>query len=244
MGGFRYSLIFVDRYNWVFGLKDLSKELILSAFCLFRADAGSYAQCFRCDCDPKLFGATIWEHLIDNNSNIIAVAAGRQSSNSLVELHWKIMVHMACAYLTKKQMPRSFWFYAVVHSAQMMNAILGKLGGKLASPFLLAHGVGHDERTWFPLFLVCYFHHEWDGDVPRSHCQSHTMDRIAIGRSPTSNAMLVYSPRTKKYYKPDSYRLDPYRIPSLVYPTLRYDGGLFCSLLRDENVPMEELYLI
>jgi hypothetical protein len=27
-----------------------------------------------------------------------------------------------------------------------------------------------------------------------------------------------------------------------MYPTLHYDGGLFCSLLRDKNVPMEELY--
>jgi hypothetical protein len=123
-----------------------------------------------------------------------------------------------------------------------MNAIPGKLGGKLASPFLLAHGVGHDKRTWFSLFLVCYFHHERDGDVPRSHCQSHTIDCISVGRSPTSNVMLVYSPRTKRYYKPDSYRLDPYQLPLLVYPTLRYDGGLFCSLLQDENVPMEEPY--
>ncbi len=47
----------------------------------------------------------------------------------------------------------------------MMNAIPGKLGGKLASLFLLAHGVGHDKRTWFPLALVCYFHHERDGNV-------------------------------------------------------------------------------
>jgi hypothetical protein len=144
VGGFRYSLIFVDRatrYNWVFGLKDLSKESILSAFCLFRADAGSYARCFHCDCDPKLFGTTIWEHLIDNNSNIIAVAAGRQSSNSLVELHWKIMVHMSRAYLTEKQMPRSFWYFAIKHSARMMNMIPGKYCGQLASPFMLVHGV-------------------------------------------------------------------------------------------------------
>ena len=47
------------RYNWVFGLKDLSKDSILSAFRLFQADAGSYARCFHCDCDPKLFGMTI-----------------------------------------------------------------------------------------------------------------------------------------------------------------------------------------
>ena len=124
----------------------------------------------------------------------------------------------------------------------MMNAIPGKFGGKLASPFLLVHGSGHDERTWFPLFSVCYFHHERDGDIPRSHCQSHTMDGIAIGRSPTSNALLVYNPRTKQYYEPDSYRLDPYCLPLSVYPSLKYDGGLFCSLLRDEGVSGEELY--
>ena len=52
-------------------------------------------------------------------------------------------------------MPWSFWFYAMAHSAQMMNAIPGKFGGKLTSPFLLVHGVGHDEQTWFPLFLIC-----------------------------------------------------------------------------------------
>jgi hypothetical protein len=161
-GGIRYSLVFVDRatrYNWVFGLKDLSSLSILSAFRLFRADAGSYARCFRSDCDTKHFGTKIWEHLIDNASNIVAVAAGRQSSNGFVESHWKVMVHMARAYLTEKQMPRSFWFYAIVYSARMMNAIPGKFGGKLASPFLLVHGLGHDERNWFPLFSVCYFHH-------------------------------------------------------------------------------------
>ncbi len=159
-----------------------------------------------------------------------------------MESHWKVMVHMARAYLTEKHMPRSFWFYAFVHSACMMNPIPGKFSGKLASPFLLVHGSGHDERIWFPIFSICYFYHEKDGDVPHSHCQSHTMDGIAIGRSPTSNALLVYNPRTKCYYKPNSYRLDPYCLPSSVYPSLKYDGGLFCSLLCGENVPVEELY--
>ncbi len=245
VGGFWYSLVFVDqatRYNWVFGLKDLSSASILAAFHLFCADARSYARYFRCNCDAKLFGTKIQEHLINNAFNIVAAAAGCQLSNSLMELHWKVMVHMARAYLTEKQMPRSFWFYAIVHSAWMMNAIPGKFGGKLATPFFLVHGLGHNERTWFPLFSVCNFHHEKDGNVPHSHCQSHTMDGIAIGCLPTSNAMLVYNPRTKQYYKPNSYRLDPYRLPSLVYPSLNYDGGLFCSLFRDEKVPVEELY--
>jgi hypothetical protein len=196
VGGFCYALMLVDRatrYNWVYGLKDLLGNSVLSALRLFKADAGSYALCFHLDCDTKLFGTRIQENLIDNNSNIVAMAAGRQSANGLVESHWKTMVHMSHAYLTEKQMSRSFWFFLVVHSARMMNAIPGKLHGELASPFLLVHGVGHDERIWFPLFSVCYFHLDKDGGVPRSHSQAHTMGGIAVGCSPTLNALLVYS---------------------------------------------------
>jgi hypothetical protein len=237
VGGFHYALILVDRatrYNWVYSLKDLSVDSILSALCYFKADVGSYARCFRSDCDTKLFGTCIREHLIDNNSNIVATPAGRQSANGLVESHWKTMVHMSRAYLTEKQMPRSFWFFSVVHSARMMNAIPGKLHGKLASLFLLVHGVGHDERTWFPLFSVCYFHHDRDGDVARSHYQAHTMDGIAVGQSPTSNALLVYNPRSKKYYEPLSTAFFGLSIPHLRWWSLllpipqcqSYHGGI------------------
>jgi len=69
------KLILVDRatrYNWVYGLKDLSADSILLALHNFKADAGSYARCFRSDCDVKLFGKRIRDHLIDNNSNVIA----------------------------------------------------------------------------------------------------------------------------------------------------------------------------
>ena len=62
---------------------------------------------------------------------------------------------MARAYLIKKQMPRAFWFYAIVHSARMMNVIPSKIHGRIASPFLLVHGVGHDKRTWILLFSLC-----------------------------------------------------------------------------------------
>jgi hypothetical protein len=57
------------------------------------------------------------------------------------------MVHMSRAYLTEKQMPRTFWYYAIKHSARMMNMIPGKYGSKLASPFMLAHGTRPDPRT-------------------------------------------------------------------------------------------------
>jgi hypothetical protein len=205
--GFCYALILVDqatRYNWTVGLKSLSLDCILSALCLFRVSAGSLARCIYCDCDANLFGTAISEYLIDNNSHIVSAPAKRRSTNGLVESHWKVMVHMARAYLTEKQMPRSYWFFAIMHAARMMNAIPGKMDGGLALPFFFVHGVGHDERTWIPLFSLCYFHHTKDEDLSRSKHQAHTMDGIIIGRSPTSNALLVYNPRTKQCYEPDS----------------------------------------
>ncbi len=119
------------------------------------------------------------------------------------------MQDMARAYLTEKQMPRAFWFYAIIHAARMMNAIPGKIHRRLASPFLLVHGIGHDERTWVPLFSLCYFNHEKDRDLKRSKHQAHTMDGIIIGRCPTSNALLVYNPRNKQKLRAGqlSYRL-------------------------------------
>jgi hypothetical protein len=245
VGGFRYVLVLVDRatwYNWAFGLKNLSLVAILAAIRLFQAAAGSLAKCFYCDCDLKLFGTAINKHLTNNQSKVVAAPAKQQLSNGLVESHWKTMVHMACAYLTEKQMPHTFWFYAITHSAWMMNAIPGTYSGHLASPFLLVHGVGHDECTWIPLFSICYFHHDKDSDQQRPKPQAHTMDGIVIGCLPTLNALLVYNPRNQKYYEPNSYCINPYRLPTSVYPNIEYDGGFFCSLLCDENPHMEEKY--
>ena len=149
---------------------------------------------------------------------------------------------MAQAYLTEKQMPRSFWSFAIMHAACMMNAIPGKVDAGLASPFLLVHGVGHDKRTWITLFSLCYFHHTKDGDLSHSKHQAHTMDGVIVGHSSTSNALLIYNPHTKQYYEPDSYRIDSYRLPSSVYSDVKYDGGLFCSLHCDNNLYFKEKY--
>jgi hypothetical protein len=62
------------------------------------------------------------------------------------------MVHMAWAYLTEKQMPCNFRFYAVTHAARMVNATHGKYKDRLASLFMLVHGIDHDVCTLIPLF--------------------------------------------------------------------------------------------
>ncbi len=200
VGGLKYVLIFVDRatrYNWCFGLKLLQHEDIIVAFLAFRSEAGRLATQFRCNCDKKLFGSHICSFLHLKRSSIIASPAGRQSANGLVESHWKIMVHMSPAYLTEKQMPRTFWYFAVKHSARIMNMIPGTYRGHLASPFMLVHGVCPDQRTWLPIFSLCYFHHDKDSDASRSKHQAHTLDGIVIGCSSTSNAILVYNPRNQ-----------------------------------------------
>jgi hypothetical protein len=46
----------------------------------------------------------------------------------------------------------------------------------------------------------------------------------------------------RQYYELESYRIDLYHLPCLVYPTLKYDRGLFCSLLQDDNPTFEEKY--
>jgi hypothetical protein len=245
VGGFQYALILVNCAtwnNWAFGLKNLSSDAFLASIQLFCAVAGSLAQCFYCDCDLKLFGTAISKYLIDNDSKVAAAPAKHLSSNGLVKSHWKIMVLMGCAYLTKKQMPPTFWFYTIVHSARMMNAIPGTYSGHLASPFLLVHGIGYNERTWIPLFSLYYFHHEKDSNQQCSKHQAHTMDGIVIGRFPTFNALMVYNPRNQQYYKPDSYCINPYHLPTLVYPEIEYDRSLFCYLLCDKNLHMEEKY--
>jgi hypothetical protein len=243
VGGNKNALVLVDRatrYNWMFGLKSLHHDDILVAFWEFRDEAGSLAWQFRCVCNEKLFGSSIRSFLHSNRSLIVSGPAGRQSGNGLVKAHWKIMVHMSRAYLTEKQMPRSFWYFAICHAASMMNVIPGKYNGKLTSPFMLVHGERPDQQAWLPIFSLCYFHHENDSNASRSKNQANTLDGIIIGRDPTSTAILVYNPRNQKYYKPDSYRINPYRLPSLVYSTVKYDSGLFISLHRDKIASISE----
>ncbi len=155
------------------------------------------------------------------------------------------MVHMSWAYLTEKQMPHTFWYFAIKHVACMMNMIPGKYRTKLASPFMLIHDVHPNPRTWLPLFLLCYFHHNKDSYASCSKNQAHTLDSIVIKQSSTLNAILVYNPPNQWYYEPNSYRLDPYRLPLSAYPSIpsiTYDSGLFVSLHQDDSTPASKPY--
>ena len=68
------------------------------------------------------------------------------------------------------------------------------------------------------------------------------MDGIILGHDLNSNAVIVYNPRNKNFYCPESYRIDPQRQPGLVDSNIKYDGGLLCNLYRDESPSQDEAY--
>ena len=242
--GIRYALIFVDRatrYIWVLSLKTLLSQSLIEAFKQFRAEAGGLAVQFCTDCDAKLLSTAVISWLRTNGSDIATAPAGRQSANGLVERNWRTLIEMGRAYLTTKQMPRAFWFSAIQHAARMMNCIPGKIADSITTPFELIHHSPPDSRVWFPIFSVGYFHHTRHGSVARSTFQAQTLEGMAIGRSDTSNAMVFYNPITRQYYEPDMYKLDPTRLPSSVWPNdIKYDGGLFACLYRDDSPDIPE----
>ncbi len=136
---------------------------------------------------------------------------------------------MSHAFFTEKQMPYIFLYYSTCHTARMMNMIPGKLNGDLDSLFLLVQGVPADCCACVPLFSVYYFHHNKDSNIKRSKNQANASDRNVVGRSSTSNTLLVYNPWNKKFHKPDTYHVDRACTPSATYPMIKYDGGVISA---------------
>ncbi len=163
VGCYHYALILVNlvtHYTWTFDLKTLSSDCILVAHCLVHASAGSLAQCFYCDCDAKHFGKVLIVYFMDNGFKVAVTPTKHQSSKGLVESHWKVMVHMACVF---------------THAMRMMNAFPGKI-------MVVLHLLSYTfmAYTWVPLFSLCYFYHENNGDFKSSMHQAHMMDGIIV----------------------------------------------------------------
>ena len=63
------------------------------------------------------------------------------------------------AYLAKKQMPREYWYWDILHGSIMLNHVPGRLNRNLTSPLNIVHGNKPDTRTWFELFSLGFFLH-------------------------------------------------------------------------------------
>ena len=117
----------------------------------------------------------------------------------------------------------------------------GRPGLTLTTPFELVHNYKPDSKTWLELFYIGYFNHDTDNAKSFSKMQAHTLYGIAVGRNDRSNYTILYNPITYSYYRPPDFQFYELRIPITNFPnSLRFDGGLTCSLLRNKNDPIHE----
>ena len=123
----------------------------------------------------------------------------------------------------------------------MMNQVPGRLGLKLTTPFELVHKSKPDSKTWFEIFFIGYFKHDTDTTKSCSKLQAHTLDDIAVGRDDRSNSIILYNPITSSYYRPLAFRIDESIITITNFPSsLRFNGGLTCSLVINKTDPIHE----
>ena len=96
---------------------------IIDALEAFRAEAGHIAKAFHAN-----FENTALKWIQSNNSKVITAPAWWQSSNGLVKCTGRTIVTMARVYITEKQVGHEYWYFAVVHVANIINQRPGRLG--------------------------------------------------------------------------------------------------------------------
>lgn len=101
----------------------LGKNKIISCFVQFQVVAGGNPKTYHSYFDQKLISGKARRWILESKSRIIAAPANRQSSNGLVECTWQSIVRMARAYITEKQVGREFWYFAIKHTAHMINPL-------------------------------------------------------------------------------------------------------------------------
>ena len=125
---------------------------------------------------------------------------------------------MASAYITEKQVGREYWYFGIVHAANMINQVPGRLSCKLTTPFETVHNQKPDSKTWFKLFSIGYFDHTTNKAEKRSKTEDQTLYGIALGRDDKSNTIIFYNPLTRSYYRSPAFQLDEGRLPVTNFP--------------------------
>ena len=222
-------------------MSSLSSISITSAPEQFKSDAGRLPHWFHSDFERRLIGGNVLWWILSNGSNIIVSPFGCQYSNGLAEHTWRTLIQMTRAFIAEKQVGRKFWYFVVRHAAMMLNQVPGRLDLKLTTPFEHVHKYKPDSKRYFDLFCIRYFNHETDNAESCYKLQAHTLDEIAVDRDDRSNSIIFYNPITSSYCSPPDFWLDESRLPITDFQnSLRFDGGLTCSLLRNKTNPIHE----
>ena len=84
----------VELLEWFFSVVEALEEV--------EGDAGGLPKCVYTYFDRKLIGGKALRWILSRKFNVVAVPSERQSSNGLVENHWRSMIQIARVYLTEK----------------------------------------------------------------------------------------------------------------------------------------------
>ena len=228
-GGVKFALILVDRktrYTFVYPLTDCKSTTIIHTLQQLKVTAGKLPRKLYTDFDPKLLSKIITTWYNSNNGIILAAPPEQQHQNGLVEKTWQTLSGIRRAYINDKQMPRSFWFWAIKHASRTYNIFSIKLNNTLTTPHELVYKTKPDYRQLFRLFSTTYFSHKKDNNKARTNIQAHTLAGIAVGWSDVANGLQVYNPITKELYTTSVFKIDKHN-PTKLYFNLKYNGGMF-----------------
>ena len=228
-GGYKYILLIVDRktrFSYVFGLKNTKADSIVTALKELKVSAGCLPKTLYTDFDPKILSRPVINFCVDNHTDLLACPEGQQNQNGLVERKWQTLVHMARRYMTDKQMPRNFWYWAIRHSNRISNLFPLKCNDVITTSFKLVYGVKPDYRQLFRLFSTAYLSHTKDNTHTCTTTDPHSLQGIAVGYSDRANGMEIYNPNSKQLYTTTVYRLDEQN-ETRNHFNLHYDGAMF-----------------
>ena len=133
IGGYRYDLWFVDRqYKNIeqYPLKSLTSYDILKAPPLFFRDMGGrYPDKMIGDHAFKLIGVQVSAALESINEDreekdqsvVTGAPTGQKNQNDLPEIKWRHSMNMDRNCLTRKYLPRKFWYFSLKMTAQVSN---------------------------------------------------------------------------------------------------------------------------
>ena len=111
-GGIQYALVIVDcktRYKFVLPLRDCKSNAIITSLQKLKTMTGKLPQILYMDFDPKLLSKSTSNCYNANDGIILAAPPEQHHQNCLVKRTWQTLSKMAHAFITDKQMPKSFW---------------------------------------------------------------------------------------------------------------------------------------
>lgn len=155
--------------------------------------------------DPTILSQNVINYCLENKSHLLACPEGQQNQNGLVERKWQTLVHMACRYMTDKQMHHQYWHWALRHSNCISNIFPLKCNDAISTSHELVYEVKPDYCQLFRLFSTAYLPHTKDGTHPRSTTEPQTLQGIAVGYSDRANGMEIYNPTSKQLYTTTVY---------------------------------------